>query len=131
MGLVIVFFSTECLHWTGGRRLSPLQLLFSMRQTADEGDRTGDPCRAGGALEMQAKHPCWGACGGLRVQKFPSKGHGGPKGGSCGLSVMAAPSLHSYIPAKYDPLRRGGDKAKGVQEGEGGGNTGMQGNRKR
>lgn len=55
---------------------------------------------------MQAKHPCGGTWGGLRVQKAPSKGHGGPNGGSCDLSVVAAPRLHNYIPTKCNPLQR-------------------------
>lgn len=90
VGLVMVFFSTECLHGPAGRRLSPLQPLLSISCAAEEGERTGEACRRAGGLAMHAKQPCWGPGGGRGAQAAPSKGHGGPKGGSCVLSVVAA-----------------------------------------
>lgn len=50
----------------------------------------GEACRRAGGLAMQAKQPWGGPWGGLGVQATPSKGHGGPRGGSCVLSVVAA-----------------------------------------
>lgn len=69
---------------------------------------------------MQAKQPCGGPCGGLGVQATPSKGHGGPKGGSCVLSVVAAAASprSALAKRKAPPSKMGvrGWKGRGQSE---------------